>query len=349
MKYMIALFLFSISLFAQEAELEKKMEKAFAPNLETKELLEITPSHWQFGTIHDHTIVHTDLQVKNNSTQPVTLTSLPTLCGCVAYTPKPEEIAPGEEAKVFVEFNPKGKRGLYEWKVELSSDLPGFSKISVPMSANVLRKDILSERSVDFGIFQKNSPKTVNLWLTCHKQKDFQLLEVLSSSSDFTTSFLEEAQVEGFFPGTQRGYKITITPQSNVPYGRHRGKIILKTNISGSESIEVPLWAYVQGEISTVPDYVSFGLLRPGKEREKRITVYHNKMKKFKVMKVESSLPFVRGEIKETIPEKYYYLYLTISVPDDAQTGEFRGTINVHTDYPGQTIAPIQVQGFIRE
>ena len=311
------------------------------------DLITVTPKEWDFGTILDHKPVHHIFSIQNHSDKKVKLNNLPTPCGCVAFEPKPDVISPGQEAKVHVEFNPRGKRGKCRWEVEIGTDLKQVSKITIPISANVLRDTMFSEDSVNFRIIKRDQQKDFILWFTCRQHKNFKINALTCSSEDFGVQY-EETQVQGFYPGPQRGYKIIVTPRKNIPLGRHNEQLQIVTNIPEKEKINVQIWAYVTGDLVTAPDYVSFGLVIPGKIKKRPVKIYHKNLNKFRVEKVESSLAFVTTKVEAKIPDEYYYVWIILNCPDDLAAGEFRGTVNIYTDYPTHKIAPVHIQGFVR-
>lgn len=332
--------------------------------------LTVTPSFWDFGTITDDQMQHSVFTVHNRSREEVKLTPLPTTCGCTASYPKPDVVPAGGTSELYIVFHPRGIRGMYRWEVALQTSLPEQLKIVIPMQAYVLRNDILSENMVNFRIFKRGEKKEYALWLTCHKYPEFRLKKVATDIPGFDTRVIDSrditvlswdllwpriqakrtcAQIGGFYPGPQRGYRIDIIAREDIGYGRNHGEVVLTTDIPGQEEVKLRLFAYVLGEITAAPDYLSFGLVHPGMTAQRKIILSHNDYKPFRVEpEVGSSLDFITARVEEVIPEKYYYVWVSLQCPQNAGNGEFRGTLSINTDCPTHRVVGVHVQGFVQ-
>ncbi len=71
------------------------------------------PMH-DFGVIKEANgpVVHTFV-IKNIGTKPLVLTRVIAACGCTTPEYNPEPIAPNQERKIFVKFNPAGRPGPF--------------------------------------------------------------------------------------------------------------------------------------------------------------------------------------------------------------------------------------------
>lgn len=335
--------------------------------LTTAQLI-VTPPSLDFGTVRDDQIYEWVFSIENRGQRTVKLIPMPPTCGCIVSTPRPDVVSPGEEARLYVAFQPKGRRGAFRWEAAVQTDLPEQPRLVIPMQAYILRDDVLSEYVANFRIFKRGERPEVTLWLTCHEKKDFQLKKVEATVEGFTirlldtrdvvvvkcnllwphiTAKLVEAQIGGFYPGPQRGYRIDITADEDIPYGRNHGDIVLTTDIPGQEKVSVRLFAYVVGDITAAPDYLSFGLVKPGTSYERKVVVSHNRYEQFNIGDVTSNLDFVTARVEVVIPDKYYYVWITLHCPKNIKAGEFRGMLYIKTDCPTHEIVEVNLQGFI--
>ncbi len=80
------------------------------------------PIH-DFGVIKEANgpVVHTFI-IKNIGTAPLVLTRVMASCGCTTPEYNPEPIAPGQERKIFVKFNPAGRPGPFIKGVSIYSN-----------------------------------------------------------------------------------------------------------------------------------------------------------------------------------------------------------------------------------
>ena len=310
--------------------------------------LVVTPASWDWGTIRDDVLVSHTFVIKNEGAMPVTLTPLPSPCDCIISRPDPDLVPAGGEAKLHVQFYPKGKRGRVNWEVALKTDLPGTPKLLIHLSSFVLRDAILSDEVINFGVFKRDSKKTMSLWIVCREHPDFLLKEVKCTAEGFQTKIQEQAEVIGFYPGPLRGYQVDIIPDDAIAYGRNYGNLMLTTDIPGHETMELRLFAYIIGEITAAPDYLAFGVVKPGMSLRRNIKVSHNDYQEFEIVKLATKVPFLKAELKTVLPKKYYEINVTLDYPEKPEAGEFRGQLEIYTDCLKHSVVTVYVQGFIQ-
>lgn len=299
-------------------------------------LVVVNPSSWDFGTLIDTDApVVKEFVIQNRSKQTIELFAMPTTCGCTVVKPEPSVMEPGQSSQVRVVFMPKGMHDVIQWEVKLAltPPLPNQSYVLISLKANVLLDAIISQPVINFKGFKRGNGSPVVLWLACYKQPDFKLEQVEFDAPGFDIAWKELPEVTGFYPGPQRGYRIDVAPKLDIPYGRNDGTIILRTTIKGNETIKIPVFAYVNGDITAIPDYIRFGNITPGTKYTKRLALSQNEFKKFTIRQVKTSIPWISAQIQPVL-DHYYYLHLQADCPTDAEAGEFRGKCIVETDCP---------------
>jgi len=308
----------------------------------------ISPTSWDFGKMVDTTeVIRKSFTIKNNTQETVTLTTMPTSCGCMIAKPIPDVLKPGETSELQTLFVPKGMRGVVQWDIKIVID-PTKQVLIAPMRVEVMLDSLLSEGVVNFKVFKRHEPRNITLWMAWWRDPTFKLLSVTSDRAGFDIKTKELESVEGFYPGPQRGYQIDITSRPDIPYGRNHGKLFLKTNVPGHEDIALNLHAHVIGDVTAAPEYLTFGLLRPGEKKTKQVIISHNELKNLKVLGFKSDIPYVSGELKVVMEDRYYHLSVTCECPADAQPGEFRGQMLVATDCPTHPEVVIYLQGIVK-
>lgn len=312
--------------------------------------ISILPSVWDFGVIKDSESVKHSFVIKNSGKKTITLKKLPTECGCLIAIPKPSVLKPGAISNFTVFFQPKGRRGPFHWEIKLATNIPQQPILVVTLKAFILKNAMFSDDIVNFRVTKKNKKNKKSLWMVCNYFKKFKIKSVTSDIKGFFISFHEEKEVIGFYPGKQRGYRIDVEiDNKTIGYGRNAGNIIITTNIPGKEIIKVPIFAYIIGDISVAPDYLSFGLLRKGRSKKRKLIISHHKFKEFTITKIVSSLSFISTELKTVVPKKYYILWVRCVYPKNPKKGEFRGKVEVFTDYEDQEKIVVKTQGYIRK
>ncbi|MDI9357155.1 MAG: DUF1573 domain-containing protein [Chitinophagaceae bacterium] len=77
---------------------------------------------FDFGTINEGDVVTHTFSFKNSGTVPLVISSATGSCGCTIPTYPKEPIAPGEEGKIVVRFNSKGKPGVQNKNITIVSN-----------------------------------------------------------------------------------------------------------------------------------------------------------------------------------------------------------------------------------
>ena len=88
----------------------------------TEDKITINKTVHDFGTIKEAGgSVSATFIITNNTKEPVVLTRVTTSCGCTASDWTKEPIEPGKTGEVTVTFNPRGRSGLFEKSITITT------------------------------------------------------------------------------------------------------------------------------------------------------------------------------------------------------------------------------------
>ena len=315
----------------------------------SRQLIEVRPAIHHFGKIPDSHPVKCEFHLDNHSTKTVKIMHIKTNCGCTAASPQPREIEPEKSSRLLVTFDPKGRRGFARWEITIFTDLIQYPTITACFDVNILRDGYLSHNFVSFGQFERGLDTAKKIWIAPRDYPNFKVksaeVELASGLNCFRVDY-QESNYDGFYPGTRRAYCVSVAPKKDIPYGRHEGKLRIRTDIPGRETIELPLLAKVAGEIGYRPDYLPMGLVKPGKKIPRSLMVFHRKGKNFQITAVNPSLPFIKTTLREIIPGQYYQIRFAVNDKAKAAAGEFRGELTIKTSNHKMPEICIPIQGF---
>ncbi|MCK9212444.1 MAG: DUF1573 domain-containing protein, partial [Ignavibacteriaceae bacterium] len=108
-------------------------------------------SQYNFGEITEGTVVKFSFQVKNIGDQVLHITNIMTSCGCTAAAMQNDEIQPGKETQINIEFNSQGKSGIQHKVVSVASNDASNPSMKLEMTGKVLSKDSNKEESKVVG------------------------------------------------------------------------------------------------------------------------------------------------------------------------------------------------------
>lgn len=104
-------------------------------------------SQYDFGEITEGVVVKFSFQVKNVGDQVLHITNIMTSCGCTAAAMQNDEIQPGKETQINVEFNSQGKSGQQHKTIALASNDASNPSLKLDLTGQVLSKEKNTESS----------------------------------------------------------------------------------------------------------------------------------------------------------------------------------------------------------
>ena len=118
---------------------------------------------FDFGTIKEGSKVNHDFEIINAGDAVLKIDKVRASCGCTAAKPEKDSLAPGESAKIHVEFNSAGRSGIQQKYVYVFSNDPNDPQFRFQFTTNVVASSspeastlkaprmILNENQHDFG------------------------------------------------------------------------------------------------------------------------------------------------------------------------------------------------------
>lgn len=306
--------------------------------------IEVSPSFWDLKTIAHDSVHVKKIMLHNKSEKEVALAEKTTGCNCIHYGLNKKILSPNETAEMIVTVAPRGQTGDFSWQVPVK--INDDEEISLSVRAQIRKRYFFYPTQINFGAAKKGKSLSTSFVVMSPNQAEFAINNIESSHKSLTTVY-EKKTIEDFYPGTQTGYEVTVVLQDSMDFGRHSEYLTVYTNIVDNTIFKVPVFVYITGDLTAVPDYVTVGGITNEQTVTKRVTLYHNSFEKFQILDTEVSKSFIKVRTEKVIEEKYYYLYIDIDAKD-APRGEFRNIIKVRTDCITQEYIPIYVHGFIK-
>jgi len=94
-----------------------------------------------FGEITDGDVVATSFKFVNTGKKTLNIVKIKASCGCTATQPSKKVLAPGDSAEITVTFNSKGREGQENKSINVITNDPYHSNISLSITSMVKRKD----------------------------------------------------------------------------------------------------------------------------------------------------------------------------------------------------------------
>lgn len=306
----------------------------------------LSPDTWDLGTISDTKVHRQTLKIKNLLSYPVKLTHAITSCSCNAIMELPPLLNPGEEKEFFVTLNPAGKMGRYLWEMNLYTDSKDIPMLTLPIRAYVLKDTLVSENPLHIKPFFKGDAWEKKFWIASRHKPDFQIFSAECNIPGFIIE-TTKSPVEGFY-GVEQGYTLRLSCEPGIAPGSKKGEILVKTDLVGQEMVSIPVFAYVNGYIQTIPAYLAFGMMNPGKSYRKVFRVSHNQIQQaFQIKEIKCSIPEVQTKLKVLIENHFYEIEVTWAISQDMIHGEQRGYLELITDVAKEPVIKLPLLGIV--
>ena len=187
----------------------------------SQQFLTISPPEWDFKTIKDDKMIGHTFIIKNHSKRPVALETLPSSCGCMIARPEPPVVPAGGESKIPRLVSAQGPKRCCSLAGQIEDRSPATTSVGIASDRLMFIRDaFLSEDIVNFNVFKRGTRPKIILRMACRQYPQFKLQKAeFDGHKGFDIKF-GEGQVDGLYPGRQRGYHIEITPNADIAYGR---------------------------------------------------------------------------------------------------------------------------------
>jgi hypothetical protein len=122
-KFILVFTLFTAFACSRKAEnaSEINVSDVTSPNNKYSKIVFETNT-FEFGKINQGEIVKHTFNFKNDSDEPLIISSAQASCGCTIPSYPKDPIAPGQEGKIDVQFNSTGKQGVQNKSITITAN-----------------------------------------------------------------------------------------------------------------------------------------------------------------------------------------------------------------------------------
>lgn len=323
---------------------------ATAATLAQAQTISVTPARIDFGVLKPHEVRQQDVVIKNTGKGVLQIHEVEVTCGCTVAELAKKELGPGESTTLAINFDTKEFRGPQTKHVNIFSNDPVNGAYDFIIQADVkvpLYWD--SElRTIGFEITRagKTNTKVWNFWT-----EDVPALEMKVQSKP---EWVDIAIVNGV-EGNKKKSRATFTLRADTPPGRHRGTIVLTTNIPGEPTFTAETATVVTQDLLLGSDRVAFNYVQPGQPLLTRIRVSPaDKGTRFKLTRAEIDIPGLKARVENTIAgEEGQAVIEGVALAKDdpvlkKSNGRIKGTLKIYSDLPSTPVMEVEVTYMVR-
>jgi len=255
-----------------------------------------------------------------------------------------EEIPPGGEGTIEVTFDTKFRRGTQDFKIHVKSNDPDEGKVILKLYANIVAIFDFDPLFINFGKMTRQDLLEKQFKAIGEKLAEAKIFDFRIEDADHSGFY--EIRVSESGTGSDRAMAIVVKPTKNIPIGRFRDKLIVRSNIGENPEVEM----YIKGEILGPIDVQPRGCVlrqRPDQPTATdSITVKATGDQPFKVLSAQCKDERVKVDVQKPRPDGTVEIILSVprSFPDD----RLRTDLIINTDLEEQPELTVPVNGFFK-
>lgn len=298
-------------------------------------------AEFDFGEIYQEEDKTHVFGFSNVGDAPLVVKRTQTSCGCTAAIASEGPIAPGGRGEIRVTYSSKRSIGVQSKTVEVFTNSPD-SMVTVVVKAKV-KAEVMYPSTIAFGKVPREAPQEQTFEVSAEEGLAFEIVKVEADGPQFQTSFKKGA-AKGVNAG--QSYSVTVKMLPKAPVGPLNSRIKVYTNLEKKPIIEIPILAYVQGDLKITPEAVNFGTFKPGAAEEVVLTVEAPATHPIRVTSATSSTPEVLVKLSTIKEGQAYEVRCTVASSKDK--GRISGRLIIETSDPDEAKREIPLIGFLK-
>ena len=300
--------------------------------------IEFESTTFDFGKVDQGEEVTHAFKFRNTGGRELTIDKVQSSCGCAAALASSEKIGPGEEGSIEATFRTKGYQGRTTKTIRVHTNNPEVSTVTLRITGDILTDVMVWPRSLNFGNMRRDTTTDKELEVTFSSDEEIEIKKAEFTSGHFTST------VKPFETEAGRGAKITVSTIEDLPLGRIKEKVLIHTTSTKNPTLTVPIYAYVQGDITVRPMVLSFSKAPAGGVQERTLRVATT-AEAFAILGVKVNEDLFSTEVKTVEPGKVYSLKITLN--DEVSEGRINEVLLIRTDSSEQPEIRVPIYGSV--
>lgn len=225
-------------------------------------IAELAETTFDFDRMERGTSMTHAFKIKNAGDAPLHVEVVSTTCKCTVGDLAKNDLAPGEETDIVLEWTAKVAPGPFRHGADIETNDPRHSRIELSVEGDIVESTTLQPPELLFGTVQAGETKESYCYLVSSIEEDAQILhhEVsdpeIAKHLDVTISPVDKAELKAL--SALSAVKVTATYRAGKTQGPFFGWLTLETNLPSAEKLTVPLSGNVVGDISVFgPGWIS--------------------------------------------------------------------------------------------
>jgi hypothetical protein len=302
--------------------------------------IQVEEKVYHFGSMEQGTSLTHAFQVRNTGDSSLHIKVGSTTCKCTVGGLSAEEVAPGEQAEVTLEWTAKTSPGPFRHGATLITNDPLQSRVELQVEGAVVKSTSVMPNEFYFGNVRAGETRQAEIYLMAFLQDEIEIRSQQLSDPELANQIEVELvpcpKSELPQPGARAGLKLVATLHAGHTLGPIHAWLTVETNLKNVAKLDIPLAANVIGDMSVFgPGWIAKkGMLRlgqvpSGKGKKVRLIVAirgeHAVATKLKVETVQPEELRATLEPSRKMGEQLVHVPLVVEIPAGTRTMIRRG------------------------
>ena len=302
--------------------------------------IQVEEKVYHFGSMEQGTSLTHAFQVRNTGDSSLHIKVGSTTCKCTVGGLSAEEVAPGEQAEVTLEWTAKTSPGPFRHGATLITNDPSQSRVELQVEGAVVESTSVMPNEFYFGNVRAGETRQAEIYLMAFLQDEIEIRSQQLSDPELANQIEIELvpcpKSELPQPDARAGLKLVATLHAGHTLGPIQTWFTVETNLKNVAKLDIPLAANVIGDMSVFgPGWIAKkGMLRlgqvpSGKGKEVRLIVAirgeHAVATKLKVETVQPEELRATLEPSRKMGEQLVHVPLVVEIPAGTRTMIRRG------------------------
>ncbi|MCB0323316.1 MAG: DUF1573 domain-containing protein [Bdellovibrionales bacterium] len=282
---------------------------------------------FNFGTVPEGAVIEHQFAIVNRGSAPLKIRKIHPACGCTAVVLDTDTLPPGEQTFVKTSFNTTGFRGYKVKTVRLYSNDPQQTSAVLTLQGTVQPDVEVDPPRIHFGNVQRGSTPSISAAALTAVDSPIVVKSVRTRASEVGL------QVEDVTAGDKKGKKFVVTLKDNLPLGIYRSRVVVETTSERNPVVNVPIFAFVEGDWQLEPSNVSIGLVNGPLEKpvDREVVLTYRGSGTPAVVSARSDNPSVIADVSELEEAGKYAIRVRIK---EKAEGVVRARVTIITEHP---------------
>lgn len=286
---------------------------------------------YDFGVAKQGDVITHIYKFGNIGARELNISDVKSCCGARASLLSPSIIPPGGEGEVEVTFHTEGREGRQTKTVRVHSNDEDEPIVELRLTGAVQSTISVTPERILFGEVPRGEERREELKVVPLGGE--KPIIVKSSAQHLTTEVVETGR-EG-----KEGVKVLVILRADAPCGELRERLEIQSGVGDGSSVAVPVYAKVKGNISVVPEALSFRGVGRGDMISRKLAVSSRDGKHFDILGVDSDLRFISGEVSSMEEGRSYEVVLNLKIEDLSEVRN--GKVFIHTGDPKERVIEV--------